>query len=110
MHSEKRRGGTVTRSMAAVDRPAVAEIVQKVGKLNPTGIGVALEPADTNMLDKDQEDYRGAVAETREARICGYICCGSTRLTEGTYGLYWIATHPDVQGSGFGRALMEFRK
>ena len=26
----------------------------------------------------------------------------------GTFDLYWIATHPDAQGLGFGRALMMF--
>jgi ribosomal protein S18 acetylase RimI-like enzyme len=94
--------------MAAADRPAVAEIVARVGNFNPGEIGVALELIDIYLRDEDQKDYRIEVAENEECRVCGYVCWGATPLTKGTYDLYWIATHPDVQGSGYGQALMEF--
>ena len=43
-----------------------------------------------------------------DAAVKGYACWGPTPLTSATYDLYWIATHPDCHGLGFGRALMEY--
>jgi len=108
MRSDKKPSGVQIRSMTAADRLAVVEIVERVGNFNPVEIGVALELIDIYLRERDQKDYRIAVAENAEGGICGYVCWGPTPLTKGTYDLYWIATHPDVQGSGFGRALMGF--
>ena len=39
-------------------------------------------------------------------RLIGYACFGATPATDNTFDLYWIAVHPDAQGSGAGSALM----
>lgn len=40
-------------------------------------------------------------------RVAGYVCYGPTPMTEGTWDLYWIATHPAMRGHGVATALVE---
>lgn len=40
-------------------------------------------------------------------RVLGYACFGPHALAEGVWDLYWLATDPDVQQRGVGRALVE---
>jgi ribosomal protein S18 acetylase RimI-like enzyme len=40
-------------------------------------------------------------------QLVGYVCYGATPGTDRTYDLYWIAVHPDFQGSGGGTVLLE---
>jgi ribosomal protein S18 acetylase RimI-like enzyme len=92
--------------MRAEDRAAVADIVQGVGNFNQAEIACAMELIDIYLGDRDQQDYRVVVAAGPDDRIFGYACWGPTPLTRGTFDLYWIATHPDVRGSGFGQRLI----
>ena len=100
--------GIHIRPLRAADRPAVAEIVSAVGNFKPVEIDCALELVDIYLREKDQKDYRIVAAEDDQGRVRGYACWGPVPLTRGTFDLYWIATHPDAQGLGFGRALMTF--
>ncbi len=36
----------------------------------------------------------------------GVVYCGPERMTQGTWNLYLIAVHPDLQGQGHGKALL----
>ena len=94
--------------MMQSDRPAVREIVERVGNFHPFEIDVALELVDIYLREKDQKDYHVVVAENAQSIVCGYACWGPTPLTKGTFDLYWIATHPDFQGQGHGHALMAY--
>jgi ribosomal protein S18 acetylase RimI-like enzyme len=38
--------------------------------------------------------------------LLGYACYGPTPGTDGTFDLYWIAVHPDAQGTGGGSRLL----
>jgi ribosomal protein S18 acetylase RimI-like enzyme len=107
MHSDTCRTITI-RPMIPADRPAVADIVEAVGNFNPVEIDVALELIDIYLNDENQRDYLIVVATDREGVVRGYACWGPVPLTKGTYDLYWIATHPSVQGQGYGRAVMEY--
>ncbi len=66
-------------------------------------MSVALELVDDAAADR--EGYRALVAEC-EGRIAGYICYGPTPMTDGTWDLYWIVTHPGLRGRGVARALI----
>ena len=96
------------RPLQPADRPAVAEIVSAVGNFKPMEIDCALELIDIYLHNQEQKDYRVVVAEDSHGKVRGYTCWGPVPLTAGTFDLYWIATHPDAHGLGFGRALMMF--
>jgi GNAT superfamily N-acetyltransferase len=91
--------------MVRADRAVIAELVVSVDHFNCAEVDCALELIDTYLNNPDQTDYSIVVAEAA-ARLHGYACWGPVPLTRGTYDLYWIATHPDSRGSGYGRALM----
>jgi ribosomal protein S18 acetylase RimI-like enzyme len=94
--------------MQESDRSAIEQILERAGNFHPGEISCALELVDIYLHNKQQRDYLIVVAEGSAARIRGYACWGPTPLTKGTYDLYWIATDPEMKGSGFGRALMAF--
>ena len=96
------------RRMLPKDRAAVVDIVRRVANFNPAERDCALELVDVYLNDPRQNDYRVVVAEDAAGRICGYACWGPTPMTRGTHDLYWIATHPEAQGRGVGRQLMEY--
>jgi len=50
-------------------------------------------------------EFIGAFA--REGELLGYACYGATPGTDGTYDLYWIAVHPEYQGTGSGSRLLD---
>jgi len=51
-------------------------------------------------------DYFFLGAFTPEEELAGFACYGPTPGTDRTYDLYWIAVHPDAQGSGSGTILL----
>jgi ribosomal protein S18 acetylase RimI-like enzyme len=94
------------RSMETADRASVKEIIATVGNFNKAEIDCALELIDIYLQVKEQKDYRIAVCDDSQSRVQGYICWGPVPLTKGSYDIYWIATHPDSQGKGFGSSLI----
>ena len=52
-------------------------------------------------------NYEFVGSFSREGQLVGYVCYGATPGTDRTYDLYWIAVHPDYQGSGGGTLLLE---
>lgn len=64
----------------------------------------ALELIDLS-LQPNNKDYQVLVAE-QEGKLLGYVCYGPTPMTEGTFDLYWIASHPDARGRGVGSSLV----
>lgn len=107
MHSDQKSVIKI-RCMEPPDRPGVAEIVEAVGNFSQAEIDVALELVDFYLNDQKQKDYCIIVATDSESKVRGYACWGPVPLTKGTYDLYWIASHPLVQGQGYGRALMAY--
>jgi ribosomal protein S18 acetylase RimI-like enzyme len=77
-------------------------------------VSVALELVDAALAEPGGE-YRVLVAADADeaARgaetplLYGYICYGPTPMTDGTWDLYWIVTHPRARGRGVARALTE---
>jgi ribosomal protein S18 acetylase RimI-like enzyme len=105
MHSEEHTAIAV-RAMAQRDLTAVSSLVVSVENFNKAEVDCALELIDIYLQNDNQTDYRVVVAEDSAPSIRGYACWGPVPLTRGAYDLYWIATHPESRGCGFGRALM----
>ena len=86
----------------------LADLVESVENFNPAEKDCALELIDTYLQDADQTDYRIGVAEDAASTLLAYACWGPVPLTQGTYDLYWIATHPRARGRGCGRAVLQY--
>lgn len=67
-------------------------------------VSVALELVDGALAEPGGE-YCALVAEL-DGALAGYVCYGPTPMTDGTWDLYWIVTHPDARGQGVARALV----
>ena len=93
-----------TRPLEARDRPAIAQLVRRVGNFSPDEMDTALELVDEWLAHGEVSDYICWVLEDEEG-VRGYVCIGPTPLTDGTFDLYWIAVDPSTQGRGYGRAL-----
>jgi len=93
------------RSLRREDLPHLIRILNETGAFTDVEVGCAVELLGIVLDDPNQLDYIVAVAEDG-GRPTGYVLYGPVPLTEGNYDLYWIATDPAVQGSGFGRSLL----
>jgi len=94
--------------MTRKDRDVIGDLIVSVENFNQAEVDCALELVDIYLNDPDQNDYHVAVAEDAAAVVHAYACWGPVPLTKGTYDLYWIATHPNARGCGYGQALMNF--
>jgi ribosomal protein S18 acetylase RimI-like enzyme len=92
--------------MTSADRSTIAGLIVSVDHFNQAEAECALELIDIYLNDPQQTDYQVIVATDFESQPHAYACWGPVPLTRGTYDLYWIATHPDSRGRGFGRALI----
>ena len=97
---------TTIRFMSAEDKPRITEILRGTPEFKPFEVTVAEELIDCYLDDPSGSGYHILVAEADSA-IQGYICYGSTPLTEGTWDIYWLAVARAKQGQGIGSALMK---
>jgi ribosomal protein S18 acetylase RimI-like enzyme len=85
------------------DRAPLQQLLTKDGLFTREEVSVALELIDAALAEPGGE-YRVLCAEL-DGLLAGYICYGPTPMTEGTWDLYWIASHPETRGRGVARAL-----
>jgi len=67
-------------------------------------VPVAVELIDAALAG--DPEYRLLVAEGTGGESAGYVCYGPTPMTQGTYDLYWIATHLRVRRRGVAGYLL----
>lgn len=84
-------------------RDDVASILEGTAAFNASEVAVALELFDSALSGAN--DYRFILAED-ESGVAGYVCFGPTPMTDGTYDLYWLVTHPKRQRQGIARRLV----
>ncbi len=88
------------------DRPQVAQAVEATGVFRPDEVDVALEVFDDYCRAPGQ-DYHALAAYGGSGELAGFAFFGPTPCTVGTWDLYWIVVHPQAQGCGAGRGLLE---
>lgn len=93
------------------DREEVATLLRATERFSAAEVDVALELFDagvgTATTPATDPSYQWFVAAPLGGfRIEGFACYGETPMTDGAYDLYWIAVHPDAQGSGTGGLLL----
>lgn len=93
------------RSIQPLDHQPLVEILSLDGLFTTEEISVAQELIEA-AISSPKGDYRVLVAVLDNA-IVGYICFGPTPMTQGTWDLYWVVTHPAYRGKGVARGLVE---
>ena len=97
--------GLILRELARTDREAAASALRASGAFSEEEVSIALGVFDDATADS-ASGYAAFAAE-EGGGLAGYVCGGSTPLTESTWHVYWICVHPTAQGRGIGRALTE---
>jgi ribosomal protein S18 acetylase RimI-like enzyme len=99
--------GTLTkpalRPLSPADRRRIEEITRAVRVFRKDEVPVALEVFDGVVAGSPDYVALGAVLDEL---LVGWICCGPTPCTLGTYDLYWMAVDPAAQGVGIGSSLL----
>ena len=91
----------------AAPRSRLREILQATAVFKNEEVEVALQLFDEGQESSDGPppyEFLGAFDDRDE--LIGYACYGATPGTDRTFDLYWIAVHPDAQGSGGGTTLL----
>lgn len=96
------------RPLMAKDRQMLQEMVIGVGVFTKEEVEVAMELIDIVLQNEHQKDYKIVCAVDDQDRPLGYICYGPVPMTQGTFDLYWIVIHPEVQGRNIGPSLMDY--
>jgi ribosomal protein S18 acetylase RimI-like enzyme len=94
------------RSIIYKDKPIIKKILRSTPEFKPSEVAVAEEVIDSYLKDSFGSGYHILVAEVNST-VTGYICYGSTPMTEGTWDIYWEAVAQKKQDRGIGSALME---
>jgi ribosomal protein S18 acetylase RimI-like enzyme len=92
------------REVVPEDRKDLLKILEATGVFKDYEIAVADEVIRDSM--NPASGYYSRCCVNGENRAIGYVCWGPTPCTSGTYDLYWIAVHPDFQGHGIGKFLL----
>lgn len=92
------------RPLAAHDRVPLRELLTATASFTTPEVEIAEELIDIVLTRPEQRDYHGFVY-TIDDRAVGLLVVGPVPATIGTWHLYWIAVHPDQQGTGAAAAL-----
>lgn len=95
------------RELRADDRAPLAALLRATAAFTDEEVGVALERIDAALAGAPPRpgDGRFFVAEVG-ARVAGYVGYGRAPLSDGVYGVSWIAVDPKLGRRGTGRALL----
>jgi D-alanine-D-alanine ligase len=99
-------GVAVRRDLRPDDRDPLEDLIRATGFFNPEEVDVALELVDDRLNEGEASHYRFLVGEA-DGKVAGYACWGPIPGTVSSVDLYWIAVHPDRQGKGAGRELLQ---
>ena len=95
------------RPIRTADRSSLRELLEATHEFTSPEVDCALELIDDAAARPDASGYHGVVATSDDGALSGYAIYGPTPMTDGSWDLYWIATHPGARGQGVGRALLD---
>ena len=99
-------GITLRDTVTPEDGRRVRGLVDITGFFHPEEVDVAEELVMERLEKGEASGYQFIMAE-QYGRLAGYACFGPIPCTASSYDLYWIAVHPDFQGRGLGRRLLQ---
>jgi ribosomal protein S18 acetylase RimI-like enzyme len=88
------------------DVEAVRALVAATGYFNDEEVVIAAELVAETLARGADAGYAYLFAE-QDGRVVGYSCYGMVPCSSVSWDLYWIAVHPDQQGSGLGKRLLK---
>jgi ribosomal protein S18 acetylase RimI-like enzyme len=94
------------RSLVEKDRARLLSMLIRTRAFTSAEIDVAMELIESVLKDPMQKDYQIYCLVDDQDLVIGYLCCGPTPMTEGTFDLYWIAVDPDFKEKGAGSRLL----
>lgn len=94
------------RGFSPADIERLVGILAATGYFRPEEIAVGREVLEDAARQGPDGHYRVLVAEAGGQPIA-WAAYGRAPLTDAAYDLYWIAVHPERQGTGVGAALLE---
>lgn len=97
--------GHVIRRNEPADRERILALTRKTGFFRPDEIEIAREVLDEALREGPGGHYQSFVIEV-DGTVAGWVCCGPTPCTVGTWDIYWIAVDPAYQKRSLGRALL----
>jgi D-alanine-D-alanine ligase len=97
---------TIRTDLRPEDRAPLEALLRATGFFNARELHVALELVDDKLARAEKSDYRFLILEDGGS-LQGYACWGPITVTVASADLYWMAVHPDLQGKGLGRTLLE---
>jgi ribosomal protein S18 acetylase RimI-like enzyme len=93
------------RKLAPPDRDGIAGLLRSDDTFSEEEVAVALELIDAAIAHPGG-DYLVKVCQGDDGSVAGYICYGRTPMTDGTFDLYWVATHVLARGRGVASRLV----
>jgi ribosomal protein S18 acetylase RimI-like enzyme len=88
------------------DALRIGRLVAATGFFSADEQRIAVELAEERFAKGVASGYEFVTAE-RDGELVGYACHGPIAGTLASHDLYWIVVHPECQGHGLGRRLME---
>ncbi|KUJ96091.1 MAG: Deacetylase, histone deacetylase/acetoin utilization protein [Desulfonauticus sp. 38_4375] len=85
---------------------AIEEIVIATGFFSEEEVAVATSLVKERLEKKDASGYFFILVKDGD-RLVGFTCFGPIPCTQNRYDLYWIVVHPDYQGRGIGKILLQ---
>jgi ribosomal protein S18 acetylase RimI-like enzyme len=92
------------------DVAAVRDLAAATGYFSASEVAIAAELVEERLQRGPASGYEFLFADGAgrlDGRLEGYACYGLIPCTLSSYDLYWIAVHPDTQGAGLGRRLLQ---